>query len=365
MGAPTNLYQYYTGQGQSLPSVAQNAKTFESYGLGSASGYTGSASQNQALLGKLMGGGSPSAAPTGGYTSGGSQPAGGGYSASAPSGDPLLTNDVSSLNSSEGDLQSLAAKQAADLNSFTGGQADTISSAYKTAMGQTGLQGYQDTVNKLQNTLAGSQTGAAAVVPETIAAARGSFANNDQVQTQGNTNSIPYAEQVAQISANLTPAETAEATAAQNTSQIAGNIVSGAQLREQGFTAGQQQQLQALQSKIDMGQQMTNDEYQSYTALKSAETSAAAQVQSAQIGAGATTSAANIAAAASMKNTEATNALGKYLGQLSNPYVKVGADGVGVPDFGTAGSPAAPPANAAALNQNLGKYFPATAGAGR
>ena len=62
----TNLYEYYTGQGQSLPSVSERAKIFESSGLGSAGTYVGSASQNTALLNALSGGGTPAPiAPTG------------------------------------------------------------------------------------------------------------------------------------------------------------------------------------------------------------------------------------------------------------------------------------------------------------
>ena len=52
----TNLYSYYTGQGQALPSVQERSKIYESSGLGSASGYVGSASQNTALLNALSAG---------------------------------------------------------------------------------------------------------------------------------------------------------------------------------------------------------------------------------------------------------------------------------------------------------------------
>lgn len=52
------LYEYYTGKGQALPSVGERAKIYESYGLGKASTYSGSAQQNTSLLSKLSGGGS-------------------------------------------------------------------------------------------------------------------------------------------------------------------------------------------------------------------------------------------------------------------------------------------------------------------
>ena len=47
------LYEYYTSKGQALPSLTERAKLYEQYGLGSASGYTGTATQNTSLLGKL------------------------------------------------------------------------------------------------------------------------------------------------------------------------------------------------------------------------------------------------------------------------------------------------------------------------
>jgi len=52
--AVTNLYQYYTGKGQSLPSISKRAKLYSNYGLGS--GYSGTAAQNTRLLQALQGG---------------------------------------------------------------------------------------------------------------------------------------------------------------------------------------------------------------------------------------------------------------------------------------------------------------------
>jgi len=48
------LYEHYTSKGQSLPSLAERAKIASQYGI---NGYTGTASQNNALLGYLSGGG--------------------------------------------------------------------------------------------------------------------------------------------------------------------------------------------------------------------------------------------------------------------------------------------------------------------
>lgn len=60
----SNLYEYYKGIGQPMPNLSVRAKMYESYGLGSSSGYAGTAQQNTALLGKLGGSGQASSAPT-------------------------------------------------------------------------------------------------------------------------------------------------------------------------------------------------------------------------------------------------------------------------------------------------------------
>ncbi len=48
------LYDYYKTKGQSLPSVQECAKTFESLGLGSSAGYKGTYEQNVSLLSALQ-----------------------------------------------------------------------------------------------------------------------------------------------------------------------------------------------------------------------------------------------------------------------------------------------------------------------
>ncbi|WP_298930363.1 DUF4214 domain-containing protein [uncultured Ramlibacter sp.] len=53
MASPTTLYEFYTGIGAALPSVAARAQVFQNLGLGTASGYTGTAAQNNALLAAL------------------------------------------------------------------------------------------------------------------------------------------------------------------------------------------------------------------------------------------------------------------------------------------------------------------------
>jgi len=59
------LYDYYTGQGQALPSVSQRAGIYESSGLGKSGEYRGTADQNTRLLASLQGGsGAKTTTPT-------------------------------------------------------------------------------------------------------------------------------------------------------------------------------------------------------------------------------------------------------------------------------------------------------------
>ena len=52
----STLKDYYTGLGQSLPTIEERGKTFESLGLGTAKDYIGDLNQNVTLLSKLQGG---------------------------------------------------------------------------------------------------------------------------------------------------------------------------------------------------------------------------------------------------------------------------------------------------------------------
>ncbi len=52
---PQNLHQYYTSQGQNLPSVQERSPLYSQYG--GQGNYTGTEQQNQFLLGRLLGGG--------------------------------------------------------------------------------------------------------------------------------------------------------------------------------------------------------------------------------------------------------------------------------------------------------------------
>lgn len=57
------LFDYYNQKGQTLPNLQERGKMFESYGLGSASGYQGTAEQNTALLGRLSQPAAPASMP--------------------------------------------------------------------------------------------------------------------------------------------------------------------------------------------------------------------------------------------------------------------------------------------------------------
>lgn len=54
MAKPTNLFEYYKQQGESLPSIQERSKLYENLGLGSAKAYSGSAFQNKKLLDALQ-----------------------------------------------------------------------------------------------------------------------------------------------------------------------------------------------------------------------------------------------------------------------------------------------------------------------
>lgn len=305
--APTNLYQYYTGQGKALPSVQQNAQQYASYGLGDANSFTGSAQQNTALLGRLTSG-----QPSG---SQGGAPSGGGYS-QTPSGQPqAVFNDPG-----YGDLTTLANQQASDLATHTNDWQKQISGAYQDASQQTGLQGYADKMNQFKDALNNEQNLAAEAPVNAINGASGTFAGASNVQAQQAKNSVLPDELVAKLSANLVPAENAYQSAQAATGHISDNIVSGVQLAQQGFTSGQQTQLKALQDKVARGQALNDMEFQRESQLSNAKIQANAQIESAHIGAGATTSAALTNATAS-----------KYIGALQNPGIQITYDSAGNP----------------------------------
>ena len=309
MANPTNLYQYYTGKGQNLPGLNNLGQQYQSYGLGNSAGYQGTAQQNTALLGKLMGSGgyassqAPAAAPAA---------TGAGYSAGTTSGDPTLNAMIGQLNGYQNEYQSTAAQQAKDQNdaSIAGSAANeqnVIKNAFTGAASYGDMQNAQGSMNKIQNQLISSQNSQAAIPTQAIANAQGTFENNDQMNARAATNNIPYAAQVAQLSANLAPAENAYASSLDLVKGQANATISGAQLAQQGFTAGQQKQLDAIQSKIAQGQALTNNEYRSYSDLTTSQTAAAAQIKAAGISAGGAISAAQMSANASQANTKANN----------------------------------------------------------
>ena len=55
--AASNLFGYYSGQGQAMPSLSARGQLYQQYGLGQSTDYSGTAAQNTALLNALQGGG--------------------------------------------------------------------------------------------------------------------------------------------------------------------------------------------------------------------------------------------------------------------------------------------------------------------
>jgi len=51
----SNLSEFYTGQGQQIPSIQSRGQLYQQYGLGDAQGYQGTAQQNEQLLSHLQG----------------------------------------------------------------------------------------------------------------------------------------------------------------------------------------------------------------------------------------------------------------------------------------------------------------------
>ena len=58
------LSEYYSSQGQTMPSLVERAKAYEKEGLGAASTYSGNEQQNALLLGRLTGASKQSTSPT-------------------------------------------------------------------------------------------------------------------------------------------------------------------------------------------------------------------------------------------------------------------------------------------------------------
>lgn len=106
----SNLWEFYSGKGQSLPSLSTRSQTFQQYGLGDAGSYQGTAAQNNALLAALQGGGAPAAsAPT----------AGGGGGNASPSADYGAYGDIiNTLSGQEGELDSIYNPQITTLQNY-------------------------------------------------------------------------------------------------------------------------------------------------------------------------------------------------------------------------------------------------------
>jgi hypothetical protein len=282
------------------------------------------------------------------------------FDPTATANDPTLANDVSGLNQAQSDYQAQSKALSDQLNQFTSGQQQTIAGAYGTAAQQTGLQGLQDTYNTLDSSYIKAAGQANAAPVNAVLDSAGHDVMSSTAASAGTANALVPGLTASNDALALAPAENAMNTAQQNTNQISQQIVSGAQLAEQGFTSGMDAQLQALQSKIDSQQTLTGDEYNAYVGLTTAKTQAAASVQ-----------AANITAGATEQNTASTNALNKYLAELENPGASVNSNGVGSVNLAAAlsgGQPSSAPEgpllpgqslsspSTSSINQLLAKY---------
>jgi hypothetical protein len=102
------LYEFYKGK---LPSIQERAKIYEQQGLGSASSYTGSDSQNVALLGKLQGASSGATGPTG--STGPVNPTG-----ASPVGPEQIKKSVMDWLSTQPDYKSLTPESQSEVVAY-------------------------------------------------------------------------------------------------------------------------------------------------------------------------------------------------------------------------------------------------------
>lgn len=280
--AATNLYQYYTSQGKTLPSVSELAPVYEKYGLGNAGSYSGTAAQNTALLNKLTGN-------PGGYASMQSAPSGG-YN-QTPSGNPQpITNDPG-IN----DLTSWTAQNRADREALIKRQNEAITGAWNKVAGETGLNDKAATLAQIESDLAGTGVKMADVPLQVNEGVRGTFANDVQRQTEIGSDLVPLQALYTKVATALPGASTAYQTAMQST-QAQVQQINDAMARElSGFDESSQNELAALQAKVARGQKLTDQQFERATNLMIAQKQYDAQIASANIGAGATLGSAALA----------------------------------------------------------------------
>ncbi len=201
---PTNLSQYFQAKGKPLPSVAQNAQTYAQMGLGTAGSYTGTAVQNNSLLGKLLAG---DAAPAAGAAPAQAQAA----PAAAPAqpADPTL-----SIQNTDSQVSSLL-NQESNINSTTS------LAPYLTAAGNQLNPDYVATLKAYQDAQAVQQQGfandaAAAQAREPIV--RQTYANLAAELTQSQNTETAVASQQGEQNIGSARAQNAAAGISANAS---------------------------------------------------------------------------------------------------------------------------------------------------
>lgn len=330
-----NLYDYYTGSGQALPSVSQRSQLYSQYGLGG--GYTGSSVQNAALLGKLQGG--YAVTPTGSV----SGSSGGGYS-SVPTGQPQpVSNDPG-----YGDLTSFAATNKAERQALVDRLSGESAGAYDTYAGQAGLPGANDALKRIQDDLAATGVKIADTPLAVNEGVRGTFASDQQRQTEIGSDLAPLQALYSKVAAALPGASTAQQNALQSVQTKIGLLAQRQQLALSGFDESSQNELAAIQAKVARGQQLTDMEFQRETQLSAAKIAAQAQAASAA----ATVKAAEIGA-----NQSGINAALAYPGVTAAKQPN-GTYSASLPSYLTGSNPS----SSQAISDYISKYLPAVTG---
>lgn len=350
--AINTLQGYFASKGQALPSLAERGKTFSSLGLGT--GYAGTADQNNALLAKLMGGGSttpaaPTASPSGqasGFAgSGGAFSNGNGIVNVDQAYQPLTDQTAQVAKDRQALIDSLTQKQNDLTSSF-----EDPGTEYKRLYGEFGLPDLETTVNTFKNQIRDTSNRQANLPNVLAAKAAGTFATNGQVTNDEGVQGKLLNADLIQLGNNLDPILTAYNTGVSNVNNIVQNTQAQNQTKADlfkdlaartlsGFDTSSEQQLNALSAKIQSGIQLSTTEKQMAQDLLLKEQEYKTTLAAAGISAGATLGAAGIGAEASKQNaalnnpgiTITKNPNGTYSGALPSYLGNLGGTSTSVP----------------------------------
>lgn len=319
MATPTTLNDYYSSIGQALPSLSARSSLYSSAGLGG--GYTGTAAQNTALLGKLVSSGGAFGTPS----QPSSQPS---SPSSSPSGGSVFGTGIVNVDNAyqpvtDAQAQIQAGRQAL-LDSINKGQNDLVSSfqnpadQYNSLYQQFGLPDLATAINTFKNQIRDTSNQQADLPNVLAARAAGTFATADQVNSDEGVQGKLLNSQLTQLGNNLDPILTAYNTGVGNVNNIVSATQQQNQLKEQafadnaarqvsGYDTSAQERLDSLIEKVNSGIQLTTTEKQMAQDLALKEQEYQTTLQAAKISAGATTGAATIGAEASKQNAALAN----------------------------------------------------------